>query len=518
MKRFLAVCLCLVMALVLGCPKKKAVEEAEKPSPGDALWAEVRELFEMGKTNEVFRVLEAALTDEEMAPFKAGIVREIISLHLSLGDRAKAQERFLMLAEDAEQAALVFGMIEHEMIRNKEYDALIDWCERLLAGTFPDAVRRGAVSYLLEAYRAVGNIDKLLEILPRVVLDFPPETAGPVVDGLLATMLREEEYVELELVLVLLEGQFADRAGFPAKIAAVRLRSLLARAELEQAEKVLLGAVRVLPDRTAAELLGMLTRQAVKAGKPDVADRVCKAILDINPPDGRLMQRASREWVLLGQVLKQPAGTLERLETVVKLGGAAELHLRLLNEVFYFIMQDGDQEAKDGVMALCLSLRDGVDADEDKYQATVVLLDGCFMLGDFGRALTIVRAGLPGKDEQETTMLAVKIEAHKAEAEGNLEEAIAKFRAFMAAMSNAAEKVEVFKDPISGLRVSLDEVLGLNAARIGRLWTKLGNGDKAKAAFTEARGHYQKALAEAKDGSDEQKAIRAELAKIPAAE
>lgn len=149
--------------------------------------------------------------------------------------------------------------------------------------------------------------------------------------------------------------------------------------------------------------------------------------------------------------------------------------------------------------------------EADRAHAAALLLDGCFLANDFGRAAKALANGLPLKDEARRDMLAVKISAHQALSEGRRADAIALFREFMELL----EPDRDFIDPLSGTRVTSRYVLGLNAARIGGLWSELGESERSRAACREAGEHYRLALRDVEPGSDEYRQIESSVARLP---
>jgi hypothetical protein len=73
------------------------------------------------------------------------------------------------------------------------------------------------------------------------------------------------------------------------------------------------------------------------------------------------------------------------------------------------------------------------------------------------------------------------------------------------------------QDPVTGIVCSKEMCLGRQAKRIGDIWTKAGDAKAAADAYAEARGFYDKALADVAADSREAQAIKAEVSEIPAA-
>jgi hypothetical protein len=98
-----------------------------------------------------------------------------------------------------------------------------------------------------------------------------------------------------------------------------------------------------------------------------------------------------------------------------------------------------------------------------------------------------------------------KVKAHLDLKEGRIDDAVAKFRLFMAAI--AAQADQGHRDPITDERVTKDMILGYNASRIGDIYDKAGRAEDAAKAYAEAKADYEKALKGFAAGDPEIKTI-----------
>jgi tetratricopeptide (TPR) repeat protein len=205
---------------------------------------------------------------------------------------------------------------------------------------------------------------------------------------------------------------------------------------------------------------------------------------------------------------------VERMNRLQEAGhGGGEL-LGLTERVLYFVMDRGDRATRTNMLAFCDRLRNAVQSDSSKAQASRLELDACFMAEDYGRALAIVEAGVPNWEKSWPSMLIPKIKAHQALAEGRKEDAIRLFREFTDRVRAGGED---FTDPVSGTRVGSHYVLGLNAARIGDIWVSLGQTNRAGQAYAEARANYRQALEVAKRDDRERQQISEAMSRLPPA-
>ena len=523
MRTQLALTFVAALFLLPGCRKEEtAAPPPPEVAPERDLWAELSALREAGKSNEVVTVLENAFTDEAFVEQRVEVARALIGSNLDLGQLAAAQEAFLTAAaagdDETDLASAVFGMVESYMLYEGRHEDLIAWCESLLTKGLPEQAKAGVVVYMFEARRALGQIDKILEFLPSLTTAYAPRTANVAVSRLLGSMLRNRQFEEFDRVLAFLAARFPDNKDFVAMAANYGVRGLIAQSKLDEAEKLLSENLDLLGDGVSADLAGQILKDATAKGETELAERLCTSILDRETVPERLLQRIATQWLKLGKAKGDAGETLERLTRVLARTESASNQLRLINEVFYFIVQQGDADAKEQAVNLCEALKPRLEAERDVTQVSLILLDGCFMLEDFDRALRVAEGGIPGRSQAWLEMLIVKIRAHKALVAGNTREAVRWFRQFMAKITTDEEGAGTYVDPVSGDRVSREEVLGLNAVRIAELWQKEGETVKAAAAFAEARDFYQKAFDASEEESAARKRLLEKMKAVPAAE
>jgi tetratricopeptide (TPR) repeat protein len=161
---------------------------------------------------------------------------------------------------------------------------------------------------------------------------------------------------------------------------------------------------------------------------------------------------------------------------------------------------------------LCDGLLAQAPSDAEKASLRGMIMDSCFRLEDYERTLRLLDQGVPGQDEQWHKMMINKVKAHLALKEGRKQEAVDRFRAFMEYIRTQAMDQT---DPVTGNRITKEEILGLNAKRIGDILASMGQDEDARAMYKSARESYQAALERTSPGPEYDR-IQAELGKIPA--
>ena len=139
-------------------------------------------------------------------------------------------------------------------------------------------------------------------------------------------------------------------------------------------------------------------------------------------------------------------------------------------------------------------------------------MDGAVVLDDYELALQMLEDGFRSDEAEWHAMAVNKIKAHIALKEGRVEDAIARFRDFV---KNVESWESATTDPTTGIKYTREMTLGRNARRIGELYASIDKQAEAMAAFAEARGYLEEALAQVKPDSREHALIAAELESIP---
>lgn len=204
---------------------------------------------------------------------------------------------------------------------------------------------------------------------------------------------------------------------------------------------------------------------------------------------------ASSIWLMCGAASKQGPRCLPgRLETLLAAKKLSPEKMSLLFcQCFY-----ADTADTNNIKRLCETGKKILDyghGDTNVGQiVTMRFLDACFLCREFDRAVSIVSAGIPGKDAAWHRGILPKVKAHANLAHGQYKEAIANFRAFMAAsLMDPATKDEV--DPMTGVGYCREWILARNENRIANIYR---DNLKDETSFTKcraaARRYFQTAL------------------------
>lgn len=166
-----------------------------------------------------------------------------------------------------------------------------------------------------------------------------------------------------------------------------------------------------------------------------------------------------------------------------------------LSDLYYPALEKADVEGLQDLRDLLMSMNDKATDAAEHIRSSIgsALLDVYFYQEDFQAALERIRSGIPGFDEDWHTELLDKVQAHLAQQEGRLRDAIGFYQKHI---ERAKGWTKPFRAPENGRLVLPVEVIALNERRIGDLWKQEGEMEKAAAAYSRAVEQYQEALQE----------------------
>ena len=137
------------------------------------------------------------------------------------------------------------------------------------------------------------------------------------------------------------------------------------------------------------------------------------------------------------------------------------------------------------------------------------MLDMCFMVEDYGRALEMLEKGFSEHDEEWHKMSTAKVRAHKALVEKDYDAAVKYFREFMGSLGE-----DDVVDPVTSITFSHATLMGNNEKRIGDILTEAGKTDEAAKAYATADEWYAKALEGNKAGKETEDYIKEQRASL----
>jgi tetratricopeptide (TPR) repeat protein len=517
-KAWLSLALAVLAAAGCGKSKKETPPVTEEAVPAiERISTEAYQKVETGDLAGAVSILEKGLA-EVTDPAEQG---RLFGLQLSLllnGDRLEdAQARYLKAVAapaEAPLAAQNLGMIEDHLAQQPEgHSNVLAWCDRLEQAGLPESMQTPVLQNRLSAQLAMGQYAEALALIETRGWPLADDIVNGMLSRTIQTALANGRQDDVERALALLETKGAKRAGMAALAAGGRIEQALAKGDLAGAQALLFERATVFDDGATAGLLDKMARAALAAGKPEASDELVEKALTAFADRPGTRARAARWWLVRARDAGDLTLGVDRLEKLDGMGIPPAQLVGGVSTLSQLVLPATTPPAAAArLMAFSGKLKTRVTDEADVSLLAGVQLDAGFRLEDYAGLVTVLEAGVPGHDEAWHQTMINKVKAHLDLKEGRVDDAVARFRAFMASI--AAQEDQNHRDPITDERVTKDMILGYNAKRIGDIYAQAGRADEAAKAFAEAKGHYETALKTFAEGDPEQKTVHAILSEL----
>ena len=471
-----------------------------EPNPLYELFYKVDDLLVNGDKEGATQMIVGALQDIQYAKQKGDLARVVQSFLLYTEQVDKAREIFLeTIRTEPEIARPGFEMIYNHYTNRGEFEAATAWARELLEQPLLPDMKQIAAGWLLNGLLAQGDEDGFFQELP-ILDEFDPSVSCNVAKDLCQAAYTREKYDLLAKQLAVFAK--APYGQEPALVRVATQYGILAKAATGAWEDVKADFGKMLETLEERDVRSVITRLfsvARQQGKTDIAESLADTVLhsEVCRNYSGVRSAAAREWVADcvardGALLPSCAASLRAL------GLPPNVVLTSISRHFYDILDDIPTVR--GVIGELDAVRPLLEDDAHRNTVDSLLLDAAFVTEDFERALAILEAGVPDRDEAWHELTKTKIRAHIALQKGDIDEAVKGFRAFMDLVAKSAETQP---DPTSGIMYSPEMIQGFNAKRIGDIYSNAGRASEAAASYGEARAFYETALEKAKgDGDD----------------
>ena len=474
-----------------------------EPNPLYELFFKVDDLLTNGDKDAATEMIVGALNDVQYAKQKGDLARVVQNFLLFTEQVDKAREVFLeTVRTEPENARPGFETIYSYYMNHGDTENATAWARELLEQPLLPEMKQMAAGWLLNGLLSLGDEDGFFKELP--ILDsFDSATACGVAQELCRSAYNREQYDLLARQLAAFAA--APYGKEPELVRVSTLYGLLskgAQGDWAGVEADFDNALKTLEERDLRTALTRLFSSARQQNHADVAERLAATVLhsDVCREYPGVRSTAAREWVSAG-VARDKAILPDRVAELRDLGLPANTVLSTISRHFYDVLDDIPTVTR--MIGELDAVRPLLEDDAHRNTVDSLMLDAAFVTEDYERALAILEAGVPDRDEEWHTLTKTKIRAHIALQKGDIDEAVKGFRSFM---DIVGKTTDTQPDPTSGVVYSPAMIQGFNAKRIGDIYTKAGRAAEASQAYAEARGFYEKALVEAK-GTDEDKGL-----------
>ncbi len=519
-------CTCLLL-LANGCRRNRpaaGLTAEEKAAAEMQLQSEVSQVLDMadqtlseGQTNEAIASVEKAFGNRAFAAFRPQILDSLLQVMLRCGRVDDARQRALTASTDPTLSGGVCGLFYRFCRESGDMAGALAWSAEIANRPgVPLDVRRQAFVWNIEDHIAMRNDDQALSTLGQSFLVLKPAEGLSLVRLTIEALFSAGRVEGIEQVLTLAAGLKASPVEVEHLAMATRVRIASARGEWAALTNAFPGAAGILTDGELDGLLRAVIPAATKAGKRTVVDQCAETVL-FSPTAARTptaVATAVRIWSESAMESDKgafPGRLAAMLRAKVPAAMVGDQYIR-----FYYTFTEQPVPLKE-LIALGERLAPLVEDEETRNEVKIKVLDGCFLVQDYDRALTMLESRIPGpgRNEQWHKTAIVKVKAHRALLRKEPREAVAFFRDFMQLLRES--KDAEISDPVTGLLFPREMVLGRNAKRIGDILASIPDAAESAKAYAEAQELYAQAMKATKD-ADAIKVIATELAALPKAD
>jgi tetratricopeptide (TPR) repeat protein len=495
-------------------PEEKAAAEQRLLSDLNLVFVKANDMLADGRTNEAIGHIEIAFNKHVFAAYRPQILDSLLQMLLHIGRTDDARQRALAASADPALSAGACGLLYRHYRETGDMPNALAWAAELAVrpGLPPD-MRRQAFTWAIDDLVSLHNDDQALAMLGQSFQALKPSDGMTLVRSTIEDFFGAGRPESVEKVLALAAGLKTGESEIKHLTVATHVRISSARGDWNTLTNDFPAAVNILNDGELDGLLRAVIPAATKAGKRSVIDQCAEAIL-FNPAATdkcTVVATAARAW---GEnAMETDKGAFPgRLEAMLRAKVPAVQVINLFFQYFYSFTEQPVPLKE--LILLGERLTPLAGDEETRNEIKIKVLDGCFLVQDYDRALTLVESRIPGpgRSEQWHATAIVKIKAHRALQRNEPREAVKYFREFMDLLRTS--KDADVSDPVSGLLFPKEMVLGRNAKRIGDILAGIPDPAESAKAYAEAHELYAQALKNTKD-AEAIAVIETELAQLP---
>jgi tetratricopeptide (TPR) repeat protein len=493
--------LALIALAAVGCGKSRTdaggSQAGEKLSPADIVINNAIQKIEGGDVTSAVAVLEKGLAELAETPEKGRLFALEMSMLLNHNLLEDAQARYLKALSTESETVLArntLGFIEDYLSRQPEgHSNVLVWCDRLEAAGLPAEMKTAVLQNRLSAHLALGHFDESLSLIETKGWALSDDIACAMCNHYIQTALGAGKLDEATAAIVLLEGKGVNRAGMAALAVGSRIDLELVQGRFVPASDLLFDKVAIFDDGASANMLDKVARAALGAGKVEDTDAIVEKALTVLADRPAARSRAALWWVMRARDAADLDMAVNRLEKLDAMGLPPGVLVSSVNTVSQLVLAPATPSAAvTRLMGFIAGLKARVTQETDTSLLAGIQLDGGFRTEDYAGLVKVLESGVAGHDAAWHNTMINKVKAHLALQEGHTDEAVKRFRDFMASI--AADKDQGHRDPVTDERVTKEMILGFNARRIGDILRDAKRPDDAAKAYAEAREKYRDAL------------------------
>lgn len=473
----------------------------------------VEDFLAQGKINIAILSIENLFDDPRFVSQRPRLFDGLLLLLFRCGDEKGACQRARAACADPALAESACSLPYRHFRDSGDLRNASAWASELafLPSLRPD-LRKAAIQWFIEDSVALRRDDEALAMLERSLGSIEPRDRAGLASQAIDALLAAGRVAGAERAIRLAEQIKPRPPEFAELVMSARARIFAARGDWAALIPDFTNAVQTLSDGELDRLIRALFPAVEKTDKRALVRQWAELVVTRGQSRSNLtssVSTAARFWAE-GVLATDKGGLPACLDVLLRAQVQANTVADLFRRHYYEFTENAVALKQLTALGERLALR--VDSGELRDDVRGKVLDGCFLLRDYDRALSLLEAGMTGRDPQWHATAIVKVKAHRALERNEPREAVKYFRDFMRCLRDS--KDASVPDPVTHLVFPKEMVLGRNAKRIGDILAGIPDRAEAAKAYAEARALYTQALKDTPE-PDARKVIEAEIAQLP---
>lgn len=506
----------ITLSFTSGCKpseQKQVEKQAESEQMIEETFLQISQLQAEQKYDEADKLISKSLSNQDFANFKDHLTLLKTELLIQQDKLAEAEE--IILTELAQDPLLINASLNAlftHYATTKSFDKSLALSSKILAmqPALPDHMLATILSGRLSIAMELDDIELQKATLDTIMVGIKDSTkAVAIIEPQMTVLLRKKNYPNVMELVTHIRNAGANDERYTNLAALLNLQCVVESQDWEKFNQAYENCVKQMPDNELAKLLRYVYGALNKAKKIDLLKKC--ALSGIYNASGKPQSTdyAAGMWIeacLVEDRKSLPANLAALKKTDVSPDRIASIY----DHYFYSVADD-----RALIKELCKIGPELIEACSDeniKNSLKVKILDGAFIIEDYDLAVSMLEAGIPGKDKAWHDMSLPKVKAHRAQANKQPREAVKHYREFMECWKNSDKEEEL--DPTSGIAYSKEWILARNTSRIAEILSSIPDEAEAALARAEAKAYFKVAIEKAQNDAAALKLVTEEAAKL----
>lgn len=506
----------MTLSFTSGCKpseQKRAEKQAESEQMIESTFAQIYQLQSEQKFAEADKLISKSFSDRDFVDFKDRLTLLKTESLIQQDKYTEAEE--IILSELPRNPMLVkesLNALFNHYTTTGAFDKSLALSSKILNARLPlpEEMTITILSGRLAAALELDNIELQKAAIDDVMLTIKESSkAVSIIEPQMTALIQKKNYpVAIELATHI-RNAGTNNDQYLNLAAMINLQCVIESQNWEQLNPAYEICVEQMPDGELTKLMRYVFVTLSKAQKNDLLKQCALAGVYNATDKPRATDYAAGKWieVCFAEDKKTlPANLAALKKTTVSPDQIASIFDR------YFYEVAADTAIIKELCQMGPELIKGCSDENIQNSLKVKILDGAFIIEDYDLAVSMLEAGIPGKDQAWHDMSLPKVKAHRAQARKQPREAVKHYREFMECWNTSDKEEEL--DPTSGIAYSKEWILARNASRIAEILSSIPDEAEALKAREEAKAYFKVAIEKAKDDAAALKLVTEEAAKL----